>query len=770
LKEKIEQRPLPLKDVVNYSIQIAAGLQKAHEKRIVHRDLKPANIFITEDNQVKIIDFGLAKAAERSLLTKSGTTLGTAPYMSPEQAQGGKVDHRTDIWSLGVLMYEMIAGQRPFKSDYETALVYSIINEEPEPVTGLRSGVPMDLERIIKKCLRKDGSFRYQHIEDILIDLKELRIETAKEAASMSKKRFSRFGNTRKIFKIKTFYILLIFILVTVGGFVIHNVITKTPDLLIANRVVVAVFENQTGDPSLDPLGRMASDWITQGISMTGLVDAVPSSIVLFSFIEENKNFNGVARLTALSKETGAGIIVSGTYYLVGENINFNAQITDAVSRTLIRSLEPISTSRQSPLEGIGQLQHDVMIELAKVFDFRISGFADVIYPKSYDAYLAYIEGVEDFYRMDYSAAIEKFTRSYAIDPDFIPPLGYMTQIYLNTGNYVLADSINTLVGKRSSQMDLSPLDIKYHEYWQAVLSGDLSGQLRALRSAYEIAPGHQETLNLLRNVNLRTGRYRENIELFSALHPDGIIMRKWYPIREGITLSYHLLGEHNKELKASKDALKQYPDNIRILATKVRALSARGKLKQIHDIVESGKTLPATPEGTKWDHLAITAGRELRIHGFPDQGNKYFKEVLLYYEALPGDQIAVTRYNRALLNSYLEEYDTSREILTELLDTYPDNISYWGLLGIVEAATGNHEEALRIFQMLESIDRPYVFGNNFMWCARIAAALGEKERAVRFLKASFESGTPIGIILHTDLHFESIRDYPPFQDLLRPI
>ncbi len=174
LKQKIDQGPLSIKEAVNYAIQMASGLQKAHRKRIVHRDLKPDNIFITVDDQVKIIDFGLARAAGQELLTKTGTTLGTAPYMSPEQAQGAAVDHRTDIWSLGVVMYEMVTGRRPFESEYESALVYSILNEDPEPVTGLRSGVPMELERVIDKCLDKDPAARYQHTDEIIVDLRKV--------------------------------------------------------------------------------------------------------------------------------------------------------------------------------------------------------------------------------------------------------------------------------------------------------------------------------------------------------------------------------------------------------------------------------------------------------------------------------------------------------------------------------------------------------------------------------------------------------------------
>jgi len=172
LKEIIQQGPLPLMAMIRYSGQIASGLKAAHRKQIVHRDLKPANILISTGDQVKIIDFGLAKAAHQTMLTKTGTTLGTAAYMSPEQAQGAATDHRTDIWSLGVLMYEMVTGQRPFKSEYESALAYSILNENPEPVTALRTGVPLKLERIILKCLEKSPSNRYQHVDEIMVDLR----------------------------------------------------------------------------------------------------------------------------------------------------------------------------------------------------------------------------------------------------------------------------------------------------------------------------------------------------------------------------------------------------------------------------------------------------------------------------------------------------------------------------------------------------------------------------------------------------------------------
>ena len=181
--------PLPLDDAINYTIQIADGLQAAHEKGIIHRDVKSANIMVTEKGRIKIMDFGLAKLGDRSMLTQMGSTLGTAAYMSPEQAGGETVDQRSDIWSLGVVLYEMISGQLPFKGGYEQATLYAIMNEEPEPLTALRSGLPIAIDGIIAKALAKDPATRYQHVDELPADLRGL------ETAALSKSRIQT-GNT----------------------------------------------------------------------------------------------------------------------------------------------------------------------------------------------------------------------------------------------------------------------------------------------------------------------------------------------------------------------------------------------------------------------------------------------------------------------------------------------------------------------------------------------------------------------------------------------
>jgi serine/threonine-protein kinase len=172
LNHHIKKGPLKLQDAIDIIIQVAQGLKAAHVKGIVHRDIKCSNIILSSDKQAKILDFGLAKTSMSTKLTQMGSTIGTVAYMSPEQVNGTEVDQRTDLWSLGVVLYEMISGHLPFRAEYEQAIFFAILNEQPEPLTALRTGVPMSLEWIVAKLMAKNPDERYQNTADLIIDLK----------------------------------------------------------------------------------------------------------------------------------------------------------------------------------------------------------------------------------------------------------------------------------------------------------------------------------------------------------------------------------------------------------------------------------------------------------------------------------------------------------------------------------------------------------------------------------------------------------------------
>jgi serine/threonine protein kinase len=166
-------------DAIDFAIQIGEALQEAHSHGVVHRDIKTENIMVNSKNQIKVMDFGLAKLKGSVRLTKTSRTVGTLAYMSPEQIQGAEVDGRSDIFSFGVVLYEMITGQLPFHGEYEAAIVYSIVNEAPEPIHKHRSEISSEILHILNRSLEKNPEERYQNVHDILIDLKRVKRESA---------------------------------------------------------------------------------------------------------------------------------------------------------------------------------------------------------------------------------------------------------------------------------------------------------------------------------------------------------------------------------------------------------------------------------------------------------------------------------------------------------------------------------------------------------------------------------------------------------------
>ena len=315
LKEKVETGPLQLNETLDIAIQVAEGLQEAHEKSIVHRDIKSANIMVSDKGQAKITDFGLAKLTGRTKLTKSNMTFGTVAYMSPEQTQGEEVDHRSDIFSLGVVLYEMITGQHSFKGDYEQAVVYSILHEDPEPITGLRTGVPMELERIVNKALAKNPGERYQHVDELLVDLRsvgrELEADQPKTAQTPS-----RLPRRHRVLLYGGIALLLL-LLALVG----RDLFTTGHEPI--DSIAVLPLKNYSGDPEQEYF----SDGMTEElIDKLGRIKAlrVISSTSAMRYKGTNKSLPEIAR------ELDVAAIVEGSVQPFGEQIRIRVLLIDA--------------------------------------------------------------------------------------------------------------------------------------------------------------------------------------------------------------------------------------------------------------------------------------------------------------------------------------------------------------------------------------------------------------------------------------------------------
>jgi serine/threonine protein kinase len=302
LKSKIEDSPFKIYDLIGIAIQITQGLARAHESNIIHRDLKPANIIITDHGEVKIVDFGLAKLAGQTKLTKEGTTLGTVAYMSPEQSRGEAVDLKTDIWSIGVMLYEMITGQLPFKGDYEQAILYSIMNDEPEPVTALRTGVPMELERIVNKCLSKNPEVRYQHADDLSADLKKLQgdLEGSKQTA-LPVKEIQKFPE-QKLKRIAFYAGFLLFItILIISAIYLYDRFFKPEESqtetvnqpVWENSIAVLPFKNISPDPEQEYFCDGITEQIITNLTKLNRLKVIARTSVM-KFKDTKKTIRGI--------------------------------------------------------------------------------------------------------------------------------------------------------------------------------------------------------------------------------------------------------------------------------------------------------------------------------------------------------------------------------------------------------------------------------------------------------------------------------------------
>src|SRR6266480_3329241 len=360
----LRDRKLPLETALHIARDVADALAFAHGQGIIHRDIKPENILLSGEHAI-VADFGIARAisAAGSLtLTQAGQPIGSPGYMSPEQALAlGDLDARTDIYSLGCVLFEMLAGEPPVASMAER-LVHNWTALETSPsLHGSVAGVARAVKHAISRALAP---------------LPDDRFPTATEfAAALGGAGYETSLPTRGVFAGR-----------------------RGRRVALVLGVVVAVIENHTGDPSLDNVGHMAADWVTQGLAQTGLVEVVSSMSVMSSSVAPGRHGAGhldAAGLQTLGRETGAGTVVSGAYYRQADSLRFQVQISAAHDGTVLRALEPVAGPIAQPLVAVEAVRQRVMATLATLFDSRLSFWAKAAQPPTFPAYQEFIQGLD---------------------------------------------------------------------------------------------------------------------------------------------------------------------------------------------------------------------------------------------------------------------------------------------------------------------------------------------------------------------------------------
>lgn len=770
LRECITRGLSDWRSAVTICAAIADGLAAAHKAMIIHRDLKPENVFLTDDDQVKILDFGLAKilhpeAADDlrsefptgSVDTRAGSVMGTVGYMSPEQVRGEPVDHRTDIFALGCLLHELLCGQRAFQGNSDAEVTTAILSRQPMPLRQTGCDVPVDVQPIADRCLEKSPARRFQNASDLSFALRSLTIGSGSGDPTPAP-RLPRGWRLAAVAGI---------VIAAVAGALILRGNRSAEAPLTAstglnpNLVAAAPFDNRTGKPELDHLGLVAADWLTNVLGQIDAIAVVPIGLGL-------EPRTRLAPAQEVADSTGAGIVVTGAYYLVGDTLRFHATLTDAIRGSLLRSLDPSSGSVDQPMAAIESLGNEVAGAVATLFASWDAQIDQNLQPPRFEAYREYTAGLENF-AINGPKTLEHFRRASEIDPDFVAPQLLSAGVLRAMNRYAdAAVIVERLEGQRQR---MNSFERHWLDYNRARLDGDLQRAVQHLRRCQETAPRSMMLRWALAKNIESTARPREALSVLTAIGN----LDAWagagpcaWPFALKADLE-HVLGSYDDELESARLGIETCGHSVGLVGCQARALAASGQLDRVQQVLDDGLKAPDARRLSLLLFLGIA--RELDAHGHPalalsvaERGVAHARNHLTMDDASEW-----RRLRHAQLLTMLGRFDEANQVLLVLNDEIPGDDDVLGWLGIVSAERSDTEAATRYSAMLRDLNRPYLLGWDSYYRAAIAAHLDRHDEALNLLRNAFSHGFPWDVGLHSNLELEPLRGHPEFEAILNP-
>jgi len=426
LSRKLEKGPLEMREAVSIAIQIAEGLQAAHEKGIVHRDIKSSNISITEKGQAKILDFGLAQKSGLTKLTRTGSTMGTAAYMSPEQVKGENVDERSDLWSLGVVMYEMVTGKLPFVGEHEAAILYSVVHDEPRPIE-----FSLPDERIIAKAMEKEVAKRYQTAEEMLTDLRALNRMVEAGAVSGVRRRRIRISRQGRMI----LFTGVCAVLALIGYFLIPPRWMGEPSEVPS---IAILYLKNLGSAEDEPYSYGITQDVIIDVARMGLVRVAPMTDILS--VQDSK-----LPADQLAKTLKVRYLLDGTLKREGNLLRLSIQLIEAgTGTTLWADQLKASAGEASTLQGrvTGAIVGALHLSPSPLLYRELSSKRTPM-PDSYEYYLraAYLFAHKKD-QVDIRVAREMYQKAISLDSLFIEARVGYGLTYEIAEDFKTADSI----------------------------------------------------------------------------------------------------------------------------------------------------------------------------------------------------------------------------------------------------------------------------------------------------------------------------------------